>query len=178
VMGDKLKPHFKGDDLPMESISWEEAKEFCQKIQQLTNKAYRLPSEAEWEYACRAGTTGDYGGKLDEMAWYYENSDSKTHPVGKKNANSFGLYDMHGNVWEWCEDLWHDDYKQAPADGSAWLSGGDSSRRVLRGGSWNLVGSLCRSAYRHYVLPGNRFVTFGFVLWCQRGLRTLEPSNT
>lgn len=146
--------HFKGDDLPVESVSWEEAKQFCQKLQQLTKKAYRLPSEAEWEMACRAGTTGDYAGNLDEMAWYSKNSGSKTHPVGKKKPNAFGLYDMHGNVWEWCEDVWHDDYKGAPTDGSAWLSGGDSSRRVVRGGSWSIINGNCRSALRDGFAPG------------------------
>lgn len=149
VMGDKLKPGFEGDDnLPMESVSWKEAKEFCQKLQQLTKKAYRLPSEAEWEYACRAKTIGDHAGNLDEMAWYRSNSDRKTHPVGKKKPNAFGLYDMHGNVWEWCEDVWHDSYQKAPTDGSAWLDDGDSCRRVLRGGTYNAPEDHCRSAYR------------------------------
>lgn len=162
VMGDKVKPDFKGDDLPMESVSWEDAKEFCQKLQQLTKKAYRLPTEAEWEYACRAGTSGDYAGNLDEMAWYGSNSDNKTHPVGRKKPNAFGLYDMHGNVWEWCEDVWHDSYKGAPTDGSAWLSGGDSSLRVLRGGSWLNNRGNCRSAHRGRIEPGNRNVNVGF----------------
>src|SRR5262249_4182013 len=109
---------------------------------------YRLPSEAEWEYACRAGTTGDYAGNLDDMAWYSGNSGSKTHGVGGKQPNAFGLYDMHGNVWEYCDDVWHDDYIGAPNDGSAWLSGGDPFKCVLRGGSFFGNGSVCRSAIR------------------------------
>lgn len=161
VMG-KNPSSFKGDDLPVETVSWEDAKQFCQKLQQLTNKAYRLPSEAEWEYACRAGTTGDYAGKLDDMGWYDSNSRNKTHPVGQKNPNAFGLYDMHGNVWEWCEDI-HGDYKNTPADGSAWLSGEDSSsRRVVRGGSWGSLGVICRSASRDHFAPGNRLDDIGF----------------
>lgn len=159
VMGDKIKPNFEGDDLPMESVSWEDAKEFCQKLTQMTNKAYRLPTEAEWEYACRAGTTGDYAGKLNEMS---NQSSDKTYPVGQYKPNAFGLYDMHGNVWEWCEDIWHGSYKDAPTDGSAWLSGGDSSRRVLRGGSWVNYPVNCRSAYRVYYQPGYRYYYIGF----------------
>jgi len=148
VMG-KNPSSFKGDPaLPVEIVLWNDAKEFCEKLAKMTSKAYRLPSEAEWEYACRAGTTGDYAGDLDAMAWYSDNSGDKTHPVGQKQVNAFGLYDMHGNVWEWCEDVWHDSYKGAPTDGSAWLSGGDSTNRVLRGGSYVNLACDCRSAYR------------------------------
>jgi hypothetical protein len=126
----------------------EALREFCKKLQQMTKRTYRLPSEAEWEYACRAGTTGDYAGEIEKMAWYRDNSKGKTHPVGQKQPNAFGLYDMHGNVWEWCEDVWHDNYKSAPDDGSAWLSEGDLSLHLLRGGSWICVSSDCRSACR------------------------------
>lgn len=156
--------HFKGDDLPVETVSWEEAEEFCQKLQQISQKhySYRLPSEAEWEYACRAGTTGDYAGKLDEMAWYDKNSGSKTHPVGQKKPNAYGLYDMHGNVWEWCEDVWHDDYKGSPVDGSAWTEGGNQDRRVVRGGSWNSNGNNCRSTYRYIIEPALHNYIIGF----------------
>jgi formylglycine-generating enzyme required for sulfatase activity len=153
---------FKGDNLPVENVSWNDAREFCKKLSQITGKEYRLPSEAEWEYACRAGTTGDYAGKLDEMAWYEDNSEKKTHPVGLKKPNAFGLYDMHGNVWEWCEDVWHKNYDGAPIDGSAWVSGGDSNRRRLRGGSWHYVAFLCRSACRLNLHPGNRGSSLGF----------------
>lgn len=146
--------HFKGDDLPVERVSWEDAQEFCRKLSQRTGQTYRLPTEAEWEYACRAGTTGDYAGKLDDMAWYRENSDNKTHPVGQKQPNAWGLYDMHGNVWEWCEDIWHESYEGAPSDSSAWLRDEDSEYRVLRGGSWLSLARACRSAYRSGDEPG------------------------
>src|SRR5262249_2366878 len=142
-------------------------KEFCEKLSKMAGKAYRLPSEAEWEYACRAGTTGDYAGDLDAMAWYEKNSDGKTHSVGQKRPNAFGLYDMHGNVWEWCEDYLKDDYNGAPTDGSSWSLDmilhsrlkkgrgyGDVASslhrydRVIRGGSCILNEDSCRSASR------------------------------
>jgi formylglycine-generating enzyme required for sulfatase activity len=173
VMG-KNPSYFKGDPaLPVENISWNDAKEFCEKLAKMTGKAYRLPSEAEWEYACRAGTTGDHAGELDVMAWYSKNSGSKTHPVGQKHPNAFGLYDMHGNVWEWCEDVWHSDYKGAPTDGSAWLSGGDSSYRVVRGGSWNNDEDNCRSARRLRIEPGDRINNLGVRVVVSA--RTLTP---
>jgi formylglycine-generating enzyme required for sulfatase activity len=111
-------------DSPVEQVSWKDAQEFCQKLSQKTGKKYRLPSEAEWEYACRAGSKteyyfGDDAKQLGDYAWYNENSNQKTHVVGQKKSNAWGLYDMHGNVWEWCEDIWHGDYEGAPTDGSA-----------------------------------------------------------
>ena len=126
------------DNCPVELVSWEEAQEFCLKLSEMTGRECRLPSEAEWEYACRAGTTtryyfGDDANQLGDYAWYSDNSDSQTHPVGEKKPNDWGLYDMHGNVWEWFEDRWHRNYKGAPKDGSAWVQG-DNSSRVLRGG--------------------------------------------
>ena len=145
---------FKGADLPVEQVSWNDAKEFCRRLSQMTGREYRLPSEAEWEYACRAGTTGDYAGDLDAMAWYDKNSGSQTHPVGQKQPNGFGLYDMLGNVSEWCEDYYHSSYAGAPTNGSAWLSG-DSSFRVLRGGSWVSGAASLRSAYRNRFVPGD-----------------------
>jgi formylglycine-generating enzyme required for sulfatase activity len=158
----KNSSHFKGDPtLPVEIVLWNDAKKFCEMISQITGKAYRLPSEAEWEYACRAGTTGDYAGDLDAMAWYSNNSGGKTHPVGRKQPNAFGLYDMHGNVWEWCEDVWHANYDGAPVDGSPWLSGG-SSYRMLRGGSWGVNSVYCRSAHRYNNAPGNSNNNLGF----------------
>ena len=145
--------YFKGDHAsPVENISGNDAKKFCEKLSKMAGKAYRLPSEAEWEYACRAGTTGDYAGDLDAMAWYDKNSGGKTHPVGQKRPNAFGLYDMHGNVWEWCEDYWKDNYNDAPTDGSSWSIEMDFSlfryNRVIRGGSCNLNKDSCRSASR------------------------------
>ncbi len=163
--------HFKGDGmldvfrdaLRVEQVSWNDMKEFCRRLSQMTGKQYRLPTEAEWEYACRAGTTGPYAGDHNAMAWYGSNSDARTNPVGQKKPNAFGLYDMHGNVWEMCEDVWHKSYDGTPTDGSAWLSGGDSSYRVMRGGSWNYhYNGFCRSALRLRVEPGARLSTLGF----------------
>ena len=149
---------FTGDDRPVETVSWNDVQEFIKKLNQKegTDK-YRLPSEAEWEYSARAGTTtrysfGDSELRLDEYAWYYDNSGSETHPVGQKKPNPWGLYDMHGNVWEWVQDSWHDDYKGAPTDGSAWESGSGYSR-VLRSGGLSHSALHCRSAYRN---PGAR----------------------
>jgi len=164
VMGSNPS-NFKGDDLPVESVSWNDAKAFCDKLGRMTGKTYRLPSEAEWEYACRARTVGAYAGDLNAMAWYDNNSSGSTHPVGQKQPNAFGLYDMHGNVWEWCEDVWHDSYggqhSNPPTDGSAWTVGGEQDKRVLRGGSWNFNDWLCRSAYRILYAPGDRFIDIG-----------------
>jgi formylglycine-generating enzyme required for sulfatase activity len=154
VMGGNNPSNFIGDDLPVERVSWEDAKEFCQKLAQMTNKRYGLPSEAEWEYACRARTTGPYAGNLDEVAWHTDNSDAKTHLVGQKRANAFGLFDMHGNVWEWCEDIYQSTYGYQPTDGSAWLGGEGLKFRVMRGGSWKDNPGDLRSAKRSTVYPG------------------------
>jgi formylglycine-generating enzyme required for sulfatase activity len=150
-----------GEDLPVSNVSWDEAKEFCRKLSQMTGKQYRLPTEAEWEYACRAGTTKPHAGDLGSIAWYMKNSDLKTHPIGQKKPNAFGLYDMHGNVYEWCEDVWHKSYVGAPIDGSAWLNGGDSTYRVKRGGSWGTSSGLTRSAVREGVGPGDPVGSIG-----------------
>ena len=147
----------------------DDVQEFIRKLNKKegTDK-YRLPSEAEWEYACRAGTTtrysfGDSESKLGDYAWYNDNSGSKTHPVGKKKPNPYGLYDMHGNVWEWTQDKWHSDYNSAPTDGSAWESGGGADR-VFRGGCWFYFARFCRSANCLYLGPGNRLRSVGFRL--------------
>jgi formylglycine-generating enzyme required for sulfatase activity len=162
VMGGNNPSNFIGDDLPVERVSWEDAKEFCQKLAQMTNKRYGLPSEAEWEYACRARTTGPYAGNLDEVAWHTDNSDAKTHLVGQKRANAFGLFDMHGNVWEWCEDIYQSTYGYQPTDGSAWLGGEGLKFRVMRGGSWKDNPGDLRSAKRSTVYPGEFTSYLGF----------------
>ena len=165
VMDGNNPSYFRGDDLPVESISWADAKEFCEKLTQMTNKRYGLPSEAEWEYACRAKTTGAYAGDLDKMAWYDVNSGAKTHLVGQTLANDFGLYDMHGNVREWCEDVWRNSYDgergNQPTDGSASLSGRDLTYRIMRGGSWKDQSSGVRSATRDTASPGGRIIYVG-----------------
>jgi formylglycine-generating enzyme required for sulfatase activity len=162
-----------GNNCPVDSIDFSEAQQFINKLNEMNDGFYyRLPTDAEWEYACRAGTTGTYAGDVDAMAWYANNSgmsflnadqitpnsgdysqrlsenQNKTHPVGSKLPNSFGLFDMHGNVSEWAQDFYHDTYNGAPTDGSAWLSGGDQSLRVLRGGSWFNNAFNVRSANR------------------------------
>ncbi|MDW5549470.1 SUMF1/EgtB/PvdO family nonheme iron enzyme [Methanosarcina sp.] len=159
---------FKGEDQPVEMVSWEDTKDFIARLNEMegTDK-YRLPSEAEWEYSCRAGTQtrysfGDDESKLKEYGWYHDNADSKTHPVGQRTKNPWDLYDMHGNVWEWVQDSWHNNYKGAPSDGSAWEDG-DISVRVLRGGSWsNFRASECRSASREGSAEKDKRVNFGF----------------
>ena len=146
--------YFQGDEnCPVEQVSWEEAVVFCKKLSGMTGEKVKLPSEAQWEYACRSGSIGKYyfGDEVNQLgnyAWYYENSGKKTHPVGQKLANAWGLHDMHGNVWEWCEDVWHDSYNDALTDGSAYLKGDEQNMRSLRGGSWDGDIIVCRSAIR------------------------------
>ena len=167
VMGNNPS-YFKGDNNPVEQVSWNDVQEFVKKLnaKEGTDK-YHLPSEAEWEYACRAGTTTKYSfrddeAKLGEYAWYDKNSGYKIHPVGQKKPNSWGLYDMHGNVWEWCQDTYHDSYNGAPTDGSAWED--SSSVRVLRGGGWHYGAGYCRSASRYDFDPDGRGINLGFRL--------------
>ena len=161
--------YFKGDNLPVEHVSWNDVQEFINKLnkRESTGK-YRLPSEAEWEYAVRAGTNTRYSFEDDESeredhAWYSENSEGRTHPVGQKKPNPWGLYDMHGNVWEWVQDEWHDSYDSPPTDGSAWEDG-NGADRVLRGGSWDIFAWYCRSAIRYGDDPGNHYLVLGFRL--------------
>jgi formylglycine-generating enzyme required for sulfatase activity len=165
VMGGNNPSYFIGDDLPVEGVSWDDSKEFCQKLTQMTRRRYGLPSEAEWEYACRAKTTGAYASDVERMAWYYDNSGAKTHLVGQKQANAFGLHDMHGNVREWCEDVWRNSYDgesgNQPTDSSAWLSGEDLRFRVMRGGSWKDHSRDVRSATRTTASPGGRIIYLG-----------------
>lgn len=168
---------FRGDNLPVEDVSWEDAMEFCARLSQTTGRTYRLPSEAEWEYACRAGTRTAFAfGETvtPELVNYcgnypygsaakgtYRETTAAAGSVGYPNA--FGLYDMHGNVYEWCMDYWHESYSGAPTDGSSWQSGGNASFfRVLRGGSWGNDASSCRSAFRDSSSPDQRHFSFGF----------------
>jgi formylglycine-generating enzyme required for sulfatase activity len=169
VMGDNPSK-FKqcGDDCPVERVSWEYAQGFIAKLNQLEKtKAYRLPSEAEWEYACRAGTTteysfGDDASKLGEYGWYRDNSNKRTQKVATKKPNSWGLYDMHGNVWDWVEDDWHGSYEGAPADGRAFVDNSSGSYHVVRGGGWYSVAEGCRSATRINISPDLRRGDVGF----------------
>ena len=160
---------------PVINVSWDDVQRYVAWFSRMTGQPYRLLSEAEWEYAARAGTTtlysfGDDEAALDQHAWYSENSDRQTHPVGEKKPNAFGLYDMHGNVWEWVEDHWHDNYEGAPADGSPWVKDGDVSQRVVRGGSFYDDPRDLRAANR-FTQPRNaRNVNVGFRL-----ARTLNP---
>jgi formylglycine-generating enzyme required for sulfatase activity len=170
VMGNNPSNFKKGGKYPVEQVSWEDAQEFCQKLSKLTKKTYRLPSEAEWEYAARAGTQssyyyGDDKSQLGEYAWYDGNSNSQTQPVGQKKPNKWGLYDMLGNVWEWCEDDWHDNYKGAPTDGRAWVDNDNRSQsehRTMRGGSWDNDSWYCRCAIRYNYSSAWRYSDFGF----------------
>ncbi|MGZ8224826.1 MAG: formylglycine-generating enzyme family protein, partial [Methylobacter sp.] len=143
---------------------------YAQWLSNETGKHFRLPTEAEWEYAARAGTTSDYywegQGEAKDFAWFSENSEDKTQPVGKKTKNAFGLYDMSGNVWEWVQDCWHDNYDQAPKNASAWQeqNNGDCTQRVLRGGSWYARPARLRSATRGRPYSGLRNGNVGFRL--------------
>ena len=155
--------HFDGDDLPAESMSWDDAVAFTAKLTAQNNKyTYRLPTEAEWEYAARAQTTGDFAGDLNAMGWYNKNSGQQTHPVGSKRPNGFELFDMHGGVWEWVQDWYHATYASAPTDGSAWLSDNQYGLRVFRGGAWLNDAFLCRSASRLGTKPSTNSYDIGF----------------
>jgi len=149
---------------PVESVSWEDCQGYLNRVHDRLDlefgKAIRLPTEAEWEYACRAGTTDSRYGNLDAIGWFDGNSGSMTHPVDQKRPNAWGLHDMIGNVWEWCEDTWHGGYKNAPSDGSAW-TGGDTSR-VVRGGCWGKYPRVCRSSRRNRRGPVGRDYDLGF----------------
>jgi formylglycine-generating enzyme required for sulfatase activity len=162
VMGSNPS-EFKGPNLPVENVSWEDAQDFIAKLneKQILPQGWKfaLPSEAQWEYACRAGEKGPYsGGNLDEVGWYKDNSDSQTHDVAKKRPNALGLYDMHGNVYEWCSD-WYEDTLKGGADPVGPASGVD---RVFRGGSWFYDASVCRAARRNRYYPGFRYIDLGF----------------
>ncbi|NEQ51950.1 MAG: SUMF1/EgtB/PvdO family nonheme iron enzyme [Leptolyngbya sp. SIO3F4] len=162
-------------DHPVETVSWHDASLFCQQVSYQTRENIRLPSEAEWEYACRAGMTSIpycFGYLLKRKQANFgkaKSSTEQTTTVGKFPPNNFGLHDMHGNVWEWCLDYRHQNYEGAPSDGSAWIEGGDSKYRMLRGGSWYNNPFYCRSAYRGWEDPGirkDRVSLYGFRVVC------------
>ncbi len=168
---------WKGARNAVEMVSFDEAIEFCRRVTRLLHERHwleaqqhvRLPTEAEWEYCARAGTTTDYcfgddPKLLDHYAWFRGNAAGNDPPVGVKRPNQWGLYDMHGYVWEWCLDWVHEDYRGAPTDGAPWLTAGDSSRRVIRGGSWKDEEGSLRSASRSGVLPHTRTDDDGMML--------------
>ena len=156
----------KGDNLPVEQVSWEDCQTFIGKLNGLTGKRFRLPTEAEWEYAARGGNRSNHtqysgGSNIDDVAWYDGNSGSKTHSVKTKKPNELGLYDMSGNVWEWCQD-WYGSYS---SNAQTNPTGPDSgSDRVFRGGTWSIFGWFCRSSFRGKSSPGYRYDTIGFRL--------------
>ena len=174
---------FKGDKRPVENVSWYDAQEFCARLSAHTGREYGLPTEAEWEYACRAGTTtpfhfgetispevANYNSKVNYNDGPKGQSHSQTTSVDEyKYANAFGLCDMHGNVWEWCEDHYHDSYEGAPTDGSAWIDedAEENELRVLRGGSWYYFPRRCRSAYRYFSNPRATYNNIGFRVVCR-----------
>lgn len=159
-----------GDNCPVEQISWNDAQIFIQKINAITRKQYRLPSEAEWEYACRANTKQQFCGSddINSVAWHNASVDELgnniqgTAPVAGKQANNFGLYDMSGNVWEWVEDSYHDNFINSPTNGDAWQS--DGKRRVLRGGSWFNGSALIKATRRFKEMPTSRSKFYGLRL--------------
>ena len=159
---------FEGDANPVDSVSWDDCKEFIKKINSRFNFTARFPTEAEWEYACRAGTEGAYSGTgdLDDMGWYEGNSDGRTHPVGEKEPNAWGFHDMHGNVSEWCGD-WHGSYPHGVVTDPKGSSSGYA--RVLRGGSWYYYAVYCRSANRNCNNPDRGYDYYGFRLCCSAG---------
>ncbi len=180
IMGEETNPsHFKGGDRPVENVSWLDAAKFCNRLSDKVGlkrvytidgkdvtpdweaNGFRLPTEAEWEYACRAGTTGERYGEIDQIAWYKNNSNGSTQGVGKKEPNPWGLYDMLGNVWEWCWD-WYGDY---PKDNQKdWRGHEDGSKRIFRGGSWNHKVGRCRASYRSAYPPSFHVIRLGFRL--------------
>lgn len=189
---------FKGADRPVEQVSWEDAVEFCDRLTAHTKRQYHLPSEAEWEYACRAETTSPFhfGETITTDLANYQGTDNEeykwsgsygrgpkgiyreeTTPMGSfEVANAFGLYDMHGNVWEWCLDDWHDSYEGALTDGSAWFDTDQNDNfyqkqgyTVLRGGSWFTIPAMCRSAYRNDYSRKDHYNNIGFRIVCAAG---------
>lgn len=199
---EKNPSEFEGGKRPVENVNWHDAKKFCKRLSGLVpSLKLRLPSEAEWEYACRAGVpVSTYAGQLsmsdekadhqflNRIAWYVENSDTQTHPVAQKEPNGFGLYDMLGNVDEWCADEWHESFAGAPSDGSVWerhISEQERGARafgVVRGGSWDGDARGVRSAFRFRVVPSNRIYLLGFrcaggQVELKKAVRSTEPAS-
>jgi formylglycine-generating enzyme required for sulfatase activity len=165
IMGTNPSNFKNCDNCPVEKVSWNDIQDFIRKLNTKTGKNYRLPTEAEWEYAARGGQNYKYAGSdnLGSVAWYRDNSGSKTHPVGQKSANGYGLYDMAGNVWEWCSDWYGSDYyNNSPSSNPKGPNSG--TFRVLRGGSWYYSSRNCRAAYRDSSAPTDRNNDFGFRL--------------
>ena len=165
VMGNNPS-HFKGPKNPVEQVSWIDCQKFLKRLNEKAGGGkFSLTTEAQWEYACRAGSStkycfynrGDEEAVLGQYAWYHGNSGGRTHPVGEKRPNAWGLYDMHGNVWEWCEDRWYnyEHHAQSPTPSST------GSERISRGGGWNYFATYCRSAFRFIFLPGRRLKFLG-----------------
>jgi formylglycine-generating enzyme required for sulfatase activity len=158
VMGDNPS-QFKGAKNPVDTVTWLDCQRFIEKWKdKVQGHAFRLPTEAEWEYACRAGSTADYyygydQDKLGDYAWFKDNSGEQTHPVGQKKSNAWGLYDIQGNVREWCED-WYGNYDSN--EGTDPVGPSSGSIRVVRGGSWDINATLCRSSHRRYATPSSR----------------------
>jgi formylglycine-generating enzyme required for sulfatase activity len=177
IMGNNPS-HFKGANLPVENISWNNAVEFCERLTARVGYSYYLPSESQWEYACRAGTETlfSFGTTLTTKLANYNGVTTspqkaqgifrnRTTLVGSFPQNAFGLYDMHGNVWEWCQDNWHENYEGAPSDGTAWLSK-HNSNHLLRGGSWKTDDWRCRSTCCFHITANNRDNDYGFRIAC------------
>ncbi|NEQ23918.1 MAG: formylglycine-generating enzyme family protein [Microcoleus sp. SIO2G3] len=173
--------NFKGANRPVERVFWNDAVEFCARLSKATGREYRLPSEAEWEYACRAGTTtpfhfgetittdlANYDGNYTYGSGSKGQYRKQTTNVGSFPPNAFGLHDMHGNVLEWCQDTWHENYNGVPTDGSAWVNeNANQNIRTLRGGSWDFNPRVCRSASRDFDLPDFDLSTIGFRVVCE-----------
>ena len=170
VMGADQNPSFfRGDDRPVEQVSWEDAQVFIEKLQRIAERKYRLPSEAEWEYAARGGKLSQgykYAGSdnLYEVGWYYGISHGETKSVGQKDPNELGLYDLSGNVYEWIQDQWHINHEGRPLDGNAWEDREEGAYRVLRGGYWGDYPRFCRISDRTSSGPADRDNDIGFRL--------------
>ena len=165
----KNPSRFTGDNNPVEQVSWNEAQEFCKKLSELTGKKYRLPTEAEWEYAARGGKKSKgykYSGSntIEDVAWYYSTSKNNTYSVGQKQPNELGIYDMSGNVWEWCSDRFGS-YTSSPQTNPKGATSG--SDRVFRGGSWSSSAEFCRVAFRITRFPDYRQFILGLRLVCE-----------